>query len=180
MLFFKSICISKLFLSCIWSDATLPTYMIRMFGNDIPKGTIYSINPAMIILLTPFVAAFTRRYKFVFPILFVCVCFFSLFFSSLSHFDMIHYGGYITGISPLPLALSTSIWGVCVFVVALSLGETIWSPRFSLVSRSIYLNDTFFSFWIWRQQSVRLFHVHCTRRSGSHLFGSGFCSSLCS
>ena len=44
-------------------DATLPTYMIRVFGNDIPKGTIYSINPAMIILLTPFVAAFTRKYK---------------------------------------------------------------------------------------------------------------------
>ena len=64
---------------------------------------------------------------------------------SLSHFDMIHYGGYITGISPLPLALSTSIWGVCVFVVALSLGETIWSPRLA-PSYPLSLSSLFLSF----------------------------------
>jgi len=50
---------------------------------------------------------------------------------------MIHYGGYVTGISPLPIALSTSIWAVCLFVILLSLGETLWSPRLYDYSMSI-------------------------------------------
>ena len=34
-------------------DATLPTYLIRCFGSNYPKGVIYSINPFMIMWLTP-------------------------------------------------------------------------------------------------------------------------------
>ena len=37
-------------------DATLPTYLMRSFGPSYPKGLIYSINPFIIILLTPIVA----------------------------------------------------------------------------------------------------------------------------
>lgn len=56
----------------------------------------------MIIFLTPIVAAFTSKYK---------------------HFDMIKYGGYFSAISPFFLALSSSIWAVCFFIILLSLGE---------------------------------------------------------
>jgi hypothetical protein len=70
-------------------DATLPTYLIRTFGANVPKGTIYSINPFIIILLTPLVAALTGGY---------------------AHFDMIKYGSYLTAVSPFFLAFSTSIW----------------------------------------------------------------------
>ena len=70
-------------------DATLPTYLVRMFGKNVPKGIIYSINPFMIIFLTPLVSALT---------------------STTAHFDMIKYGSYITAVSPFFLAISTSIW----------------------------------------------------------------------
>ena len=89
-------------------DATLPTYLVRIYGNAVPKGIIYSINPLMIIFLTPIVAALTNKYN---------------------HFNMIKWGGYVTGVSPFFLVLSTSIWAVCMMVVFISLGEAIWSPR---------------------------------------------------
>lgn len=89
-------------------DATLPTYLLRVFGSNYPKGMIYSINPFMIIWLTPVVAALT---------------------STWPHFDMIKWGGYISAASPLFMAFSTSTWAVVMFVITLSLGEAIWSPR---------------------------------------------------
>eukprot|EP01033_Poteriospumella_lacustris_P011346 gene11346-8068_t len=89
-------------------DATLPTYLLRCFGSNYPKGMIYSINPFMIIWLTPIVAAMTSKWP---------------------HYDMIKYGGYFSALSPFFLAMSTSTWAVVMFMVFLSLGEAIWSPR---------------------------------------------------
>mmetsp|Transcript_2780 Transcript_2780/g.3851 ORF Transcript_2780/g.3851 Transcript_2780/m.3851 type:complete len:468 (+) Transcript_2780:425-1828(+) len=89
-------------------DATLPTFLIRCFGPQYPRGTIYSINPFMIIWLTPIVSALT---------------------STWPHFSMIKYGSYVSAASPFFLACSTSTWAVVLFVVLLSLGEAIWSPR---------------------------------------------------
>lgn len=89
-------------------DATLPTYLLRCFGPSYPKGMIYSINPFLIIWLTPTVAALT---------------------STWPHYDMIKYGGYFSALSPFFLAMSTSTWAVVMFMVFLSLGEAIWSPR---------------------------------------------------
>jgi hypothetical protein len=43
-------------------DATLPTYLTRIFGPDVPKGSIYSINPAIIMVLTPLVGALCSEY----------------------------------------------------------------------------------------------------------------------
>lgn len=89
-------------------DATLPTYLIRCFGPTYPKGMIYSINPFLIILLTPPLSALTAHW---------------------AHFDMIKYGGYASALSPLFVACSTSTWAVVLFMVMLSLGEAFWSPR---------------------------------------------------
>lgn len=89
-------------------DATLPTFLVRVFGPKTPKGIIYSINPLIIIFLTPFVAAFTNKY---------------------AHYDMIKFGGYISAISPFFLVASVSIWATVCMVVTLSIGEAIWSPR---------------------------------------------------
>lgn len=90
-------------------DASLPKYLVREFGEDVPKGTIYSINPGMIIFLVPLISAFTSDWQ---------------------PYDMIHYGSYISALSVLPLVLSTTIWSAAAFVAILSLGEAIWSPRF--------------------------------------------------
>lgn len=89
-------------------DATLPTYLLRVFGSGVPKGLIYSINPFVIMFLTPVVSALTTHY---------------------AHYDMIKYGGYLTALSPFFLAVSTSIWATICMVIVLSLGEAVWSPR---------------------------------------------------
>jgi POT family proton-dependent oligopeptide transporter len=89
-------------------DATLPKYMIREFGENVPKGTIYAINPALIIILVPFVTAATTKVD---PLL------------------MIHHGCYVSAISVFFLVFSTSIASCVSFVVVLSIGEAIWSPR---------------------------------------------------
>jgi hypothetical protein len=47
----------------------------------------------------------------------------------LAHFDMIHYGGYLTALSPFCLALSPTLPAAVAFIVLLSLGEAVWSPR---------------------------------------------------
>jgi dipeptide/tripeptide permease len=89
-------------------DATFPKYMIREFGEDVPKGTIYSINPALIIILVPIITAATTK---------------------TNPLTMIHIGTYITAVSVFFLVVSTSIWACIMFIVMLSIGEAIWSPR---------------------------------------------------
>jgi Dipeptide/tripeptide permease len=89
-------------------DATLPKYMIREFGEDVPKGTIYSINPLMIMILVPLITAATTKVD---PLV------------------MIHHGCYISAASVFFLVLSTTIPACVLFVVFLSIGEAIWSPR---------------------------------------------------
>lgn len=77
-------------------------------GPDVPKGLLYSINPVVIIFLTPVVAALTR---------------------TRTHYSMIKVGGYVTAASPFFLVFSSSIWAAVCFVLLLSFGEAIWSPR---------------------------------------------------
>ena len=89
-------------------DATLPKYMMREFGDDVPKGTIYSINPALIIVLVPIVTAATSQVE---PLV------------------MIHYGSYISAFSVFFLVMSTSVTACVFFVIILSIGEAVWSPR---------------------------------------------------
>lgn len=89
-------------------DATLPKYQLRAFGSNVPIGAIYSINPAMIVLLVPIIGALTTHF---------------------APFDMIHYGAWISGISPIWMVVNTKLWSTAAFVATLSLGEAIWSPR---------------------------------------------------
>jgi Na+/melibiose symporter-like transporter len=89
-------------------DATFPKYMVREFGERVPKGTIYSINPALIIILVPLVTAATSKVD---PLL------------------MIHHGSYISAASVFLHVVSTSIWSSVAFVIVLSIGEAVWSPR---------------------------------------------------
>jgi hypothetical protein len=82
--------------------------MIREFGENVPYGTVYSINPAIIIVLVPIMTAAT------------------------SHIDplvMIHYGTYVSAASVFFLTISTSVTACILFVVVLSIGEATWSPR---------------------------------------------------
>eukprot|EP00977_Amphora_coffeiformis_P003666 scaffold710_cov171-Amphora_coffeaeformis.AAC.35 len=80
----------------------------REFGSAVPKGTIYSINPALIIILVPLVTAAT---------------------SGVDPLLMIHHGSYISSASVFFLAISTTISSSVIFVIVLSIGEAVWSPR---------------------------------------------------
>ena len=96
------------FPSYIIRDGTLPKYMVREFGPDVPKGRVYSINPALIIILVPIITAAT---------------------SAVDPLIMIHYGTYVSALSVFFLAFSTSIPACVLFVITLSIGEAVWSPR---------------------------------------------------
>lgn len=87
-----------------YRDATLPKYMMREFGENTPKGKVYAINPLMIIILVPIITAAT---------------------SSVDPLIMIHIGTYVSALSVFFLAFSTSL----MFVITLSIGESLWSPR---------------------------------------------------
>ena len=82
--------------------------MLREFGENVPKGTIYSINPALIIVLVPIISAATTDQD---PLV------------------LIHYGTYVSAASVFCLVISNSIGACITFVTMLSIGEAIWSPR---------------------------------------------------
>ena len=107
---FLAVCLITLNVRMIFRhlDATLPKYMMREFGDNVPKGTIYSINPALIIILVPIISAAT---------------------TTVDPLTMIHFGTYISAASVFFLVASTSIWATICFVTVLSIGEAIWSPR---------------------------------------------------
>eukprot|EP00180_Rhodochaete_pulchella_P001843 Plantae.Rhodophyta-Rhodochaete_pulchella.ctg2770.p1 GENE.Plantae.Rhodophyta-Rhodochaete_pulchella.ctg2770~~Plantae.Rhodophyta-Rhodochaete_pulchella.ctg2770.p1 ORF type:complete len:475 (-),score=49.35 Plantae.Rhodophyta-Rhodochaete_pulchella.ctg2770:60-1301(-) len=89
-------------------DATLPKYMIREFGEDAPFGAFYAINPFLIIFLVPVVGLMTK---------------------GIRSFDMILYGSFVSGASPFWVCLGNHYWAVALFMVTLSLGEAVYSPR---------------------------------------------------
>lgn len=83
-------------------------YAHRTLNCTQSQGKVYAINPAMIIILVPIITAAT---------------------SSVDPLVMIHWGTYVSALSVFFLAFSTSLWACVMFVVTLSLGESLWSPR---------------------------------------------------
>mmetsp|Transcript_3865 Transcript_3865/g.5762 ORF Transcript_3865/g.5762 Transcript_3865/m.5762 type:complete len:545 (+) Transcript_3865:88-1722(+) len=107
---FLLVCMLTLNLRMIFThlDATFPKYMVREFGENVPKGSIYAINPAIVIFLVPIITAATTK---------------------VNPLTMIHHGGYISASSVFFLVLSTSIPACVLFIFILSIGEAVWSPR---------------------------------------------------
>eukprot|EP00299_Pterocystis_sp_00344_P016651 c8356_g1_i2.p1 GENE.c8356_g1_i2~~c8356_g1_i2.p1 ORF type:complete len:351 (+),score=86.61 c8356_g1_i2:441-1493(+) len=89
-------------------DATLPKWMIREIGEDARYGMVIAINPAMVILLVPFVSATTKDWD---------------------SYDMILYGSIISATSVFWLCFDASYWNAVLFVAQLSIGEVFYSPK---------------------------------------------------
>ena len=87
---------------------TWPKYTLRVFGESFPVAEYWAINPAMIILLTPLVTALTRH---------------------RSAFQCIVWGSLLSAGSVFFMAASTTPAASVAFIVTLSLGEALWSPR---------------------------------------------------
>lgn len=119
----KELCTTKLFwkfivitLICVqlkmlfrYNDSLLGKFLVREFGDNVPKGAIQAINPACIMILVPIVAAMTSKVR---------------------PYRMILFGSYITALCPLPLCFATSMTATVWYTVILSVGEAFWSPRF--------------------------------------------------
>jgi len=89
-------------------DATFPKYMVREFGSHALYGSIIAINPLCVCLVVPLLAPISMR---VHPL------------------RMILLGATISSVSPFFLASGHTYTTAIFFVVCLSLGEAIWSPR---------------------------------------------------
>jgi Na+/melibiose symporter-like transporter len=89
------------------TDATLPKYMRREFGEDVPFGTIYSIGPLIAIVLVPLISAYTTKVS---PLLMILV------------------GMWISAASVFFVAFSTTVWATICFIIVLEIGECVWSP----------------------------------------------------
>ena len=87
---------------------TWPKYALRELGKDFDFASYWSINPFMIMLFTPLATALTR---------------------DLSAFRCIVVGSFITAASVFFMAASTTVGASVAFIVTLSIGEMLWSPR---------------------------------------------------
>lgn len=87
---------------------TWPKYSLREFGEDFPFAFYWGINPFMIIFLTPVVTALTQRW---------------------TPFKAIVIGAIITGCAVMFMGVSTTVAASVAFIVVLSIGEAMWSPR---------------------------------------------------
>lgn len=87
---------------------TWPKYTLRELAPDFPFARWWAINPAMIIVLTPLATILTRK---------------------RSPFWTIVIGSTISSLAVMPMAISSTLATSVAYVVLLSLGETLWSPR---------------------------------------------------
>ena len=107
--------------------ATLPKFLIRLHGDDVPYGSIASINWLMCAFLPPIVQSIL---------------------SHVGHIDIIIAGCYIMGVAPFIMVLSPSVAAACAWNVVFTLGEVLWSPRTPSLAAQIApqgMEATFFS-----------------------------------
>jgi MFS family permease len=82
--------------------------MVRNFGKDAPYGSLIALNPFCVVIVTILSAPLGLMYH---PV------------------PLIILGSFISAISPFVLAIGTSYTNAIIFVMLLSIGEGIWSPR---------------------------------------------------
>lgn len=101
---------SSVLLSLQWtaSDISLPPFLERRFGEDVPIYTIQNIHMMGCMILPPVVGALM---------------------SDVDDFDVILPGMWIMAISPLLLVLSPTVIGACTWQIILTIGQCLWSPR---------------------------------------------------
>jgi len=124
---------------------TAPKYMIRVLGEGAKIGNLIGIlNPVMIVFLVPFVAAFTKKASsYWMMIVGTIISSSAVFIAAIpgSFFDALTNTvlGEIVfvkwfGLAPNMEALAANppsavYWSLIFYVVVLSLGEALWSPR---------------------------------------------------
>ena len=97
-------------------DASLPKYLMRAVGCDVSFGTIFALNPCLVIVLVPlFTLLTTKRHPF---------------FSIL-------VGSFCIAIGSFVFMFGASFWIAVGFVIIVSVGESFAAPRMTEYSASI-------------------------------------------
>jgi POT family proton-dependent oligopeptide transporter len=90
-------------------DATLPKWLKRTIGPTAHYGAVYSINPAIVIVSVPLASVLLRSY---------------------SPYEVVLGGSVVASAAPLVLGLlSPSYAAAATFMVVVSVGETLYSPK---------------------------------------------------
>jgi MFS family permease len=98
-------------------DATFPSYMVREFGSDVLFGTIIGLQPLIIIIGLTLVAPLLVKYD---------------------SYNLISIGAYFTAAAPFVLTIEEASFPMTfLFIVVLSTGEILWSPRLYEYANSI-------------------------------------------
>jgi proton-dependent oligopeptide transporter, POT family len=92
---------------------TLPDYVMRCFPPETGIGARYEwfqgLNPVIIVIFVPLIAAFTRKANIV---------------------TMMIIGTSISAVTTFILAPGPNLWTLIVYVTLFSFGEAVWSSRF--------------------------------------------------
>eukprot|EP00804_Cyclotella_cryptica_P015564 CCRYP_003587-RA/>CCRYP_003587-RA protein AED:0.02 eAED:0.02 QI:106/1/1/1/0.5/0.33/3/1949/628 len=90
------------------SDISLPPFLERRFGEQIPIYTIQNIHMMGCMILPPIVGAMT---------------------TGTDDFDIIMPGLWIMAVSPVMLVILPNVIGACAWQVVLTIGQVLWAPR---------------------------------------------------
>jgi len=124
-------------------DATFPKYVVRLFGEAAPFGLLYSINPAIIIVLVPLMSAQCEQHQSLSggcntagcgPLHRLWRALVAAFaaipgvrwLAALGPLDSMAVGTAISTLAALFPCLFPSMWAAGMFVVTLSIGEALW------------------------------------------------------
>eukprot|EP00455_Lapot_gusevi_P050860 TRINITY_DN7470_c0_g1_i6.p1 TRINITY_DN7470_c0_g1~~TRINITY_DN7470_c0_g1_i6.p1 ORF type:complete len:260 (-),score=30.66 TRINITY_DN7470_c0_g1_i6:91-870(-) len=97
-------------------DATLPKYMMRSLSCDVTFGTLYALNPLLVIIMVPIFTSWS---------------------SGTSCFHSILLGSALIASSVFVFIFGASYYTAIGYVFLLSLGESLSSPRLTEYSASI-------------------------------------------
>lgn len=89
-------------------DATLPKWTLRVLGPDAPIGRLYSINPTLIVLLTPLSSMLVDRWDI---------------------YNVIMAGSLVSALSVFMLAGKVTLLAEIVALCAFTVGEAIYSAQ---------------------------------------------------
>lgn len=97
-------------------DATFPKVIMRAFGEDAHYGALYSINPTLIIFITPLINGLTARFDI---------------------YNVMIVGTLVSALSMFIMSSELTLLSVVMWAVAFTIGEAIYSPLSGVYIMSI-------------------------------------------
>jgi len=91
-----------------YNDTVFPKVVIRALGPETRYGILYSINPLILVFITPFVGAFVAQYDI---------------------YNVMLVGTFIAGFSVFIMAIALNLTTVIIWSIVFTIGEAVYSPQ---------------------------------------------------